>query len=62
MKEYSFLWVSQCYLRSRKETIGLAGIFHGLFATVFYLYSLEFDALSYAFILSGLGDNDPFGL
>lgn len=52
MKESSFLWVALGYLRSRKEVFGLGFIFYIIFAAVFYLYSLELDALAYAFLLS----------
>ncbi|MDO7786568.1 sensor histidine kinase [Desulforamulus aquiferis] len=52
MKENSFLWVALYYLRSRKEAIGLGFVFHIIFVVIFYLYSLEFEALAYAFLLS----------
>ncbi|GAB6179633.1 sensor histidine kinase [Desulfotomaculum defluvii] len=52
MKENSFLWVALCYLRSRSEAIGLGFIFYIIFLAVFYLYSLEFEALTYSFLLS----------
>ncbi|RYD05274.1 hypothetical protein N752_10790 [Desulforamulus aquiferis] len=52
MKENSFLWVALYYLRSRKEAICLGFVFHIIFVVIFYLYSLEFEALAYAFLLS----------
>lgn len=54
MKKKSVLEVLISYLNSRKEGIVLALIFYVIFITVFYLYSLEIEAISYALILSSL--------
>lgn len=52
MREKSFLWVVLWYIKSHKKTIVIDSVFLAIFVVVFYLYSLQLEAIVYAFFLS----------
>lgn len=52
MKENSLLWIVFWYVKSHRKTIAMDSIFLIIFAVVFSLYSLQLEAIIYAFFLS----------
>jgi signal transduction histidine kinase len=54
MKEKSFLQLLLWYAKGHKKAIIMYGIFVGIFAVVFSLYSLQLEPVLYAFFLSSI--------
>lgn len=52
MKEKAFLWIALWYIKSHKKTIIMDIVFLTIFVMVFSLYSLQLEAVLYAFFLS----------
>ena len=52
MKEESLLRIVSLYIKDHKKTIVMSIVFLSIFLMVFYLYSLPFEAIAYAFFLS----------
>lgn len=52
MKEKSFLWVVLWYIKGHRKTIVMDSVFLAIFIVVFSLYSLQLEAIVYAFFLA----------
>ncbi|MEQ8156573.1 MAG: sensor histidine kinase [Clostridiaceae bacterium] len=52
MKEKSFFWIIFWYIKGHRKTIMMDSVFLTIFIMVFSLYSLQLEAILYAFFLS----------